>query len=169
MVETSNRTKEWVKNLADQELSICAGERGSIDIYTTKEQILTAETETILKELQHHFAYLVKLFNSRVNQDSLKIQLAKDNSNRLFSLSRNGMRLLVTRPQLGVIQLVCDKKMAGAARSSVMFSGLVEAKFGIFHDVEWHFLGSRVTTEQVARHYLTEFIQVSRASTAYLS
>jgi hypothetical protein len=46
----------------------------------------------------------------------------------------------------------------------MMFSGLVEAKFGAFHDVEWYFLGNPIGAEQLARHYLTEFIQISRGS-----
>ena len=49
----------------------------------------------------------------------------------------------------------------------MMFSGRVEAKFGTFHDVEWYFLGNRVNAELLARHYLTEFIQVSRDSLSY--
>lgn len=162
---TSNRTIKWIESLAEQELSIRSGERSSIDILATKDEVLAHETTSFLRELNQQFDYLVKLFDLRVNQESLKIKIRK-NEDILdgFSLFRNELRLLVAKPRLGVVQITCDTKVTGTTRPSVMFSGVVEAKFGTFHDVEWHFLGSQVTAEQVARHYLTEFIQVSRAS-----
>lgn len=166
---TSNRTIKWIENLAEQELLINAGQRVSIDILTTKEEVLTAETATFVRDLYYHFEYLIQLFNLRVSHPSLQIKLAR-NSEHLdgFSLSRNGMRLSLTKSQPGVVQLQCDKLIreeeSRSNRTSMMFSGLIEANFGTFHDVEWNFLGSRVAAEQVARHYLTEFIQVSRSN-----
>ncbi len=162
---TSNRTIKWIESLAEQELSIRSGERSSIDLLATKDEVLSVETTSFLRELNQHFEYLVKLFDLRVNQEALKIKILKNEDfQEGFSLLRNELRLLVGKPRLGVVQFTCDKRITGEARSSVMFSGVVEAKFGTFHDVEWHFLGSQVTAEQVARHYLTEFIQVSRSS-----
>jgi hypothetical protein len=162
---TSNRTIKWIESLAEQELSIRSGERASIDLLATKDEVLSVETTSFLRELNQQFDYLVRLFDLRVNQDALKIKILK-NEDILegFTLLRNELRLLVTKPRLGVVQITCDKRLTGDSRPSVMFSGVVEAKFGIFHDVEWLFLGSQVTAEQVARHYLTEFIQVSRSS-----
>lgn len=165
---TSHRTIKWIENLAEQELSIKAGERASIDILTTKEEVLNVETATFVRELLSQFDYLIQLFNLRVNQEPMQIKLLR-NSDHMegFSLSRNLMRLSVGKSQPGLVKLQCDKQIREDDRSvktSVMFSGLIEAKFGTFHDVEWAFLGSRVTPEQVARHYLTEFIQVSRYS-----
>lgn len=163
---TSNRTIKWIENLAEQELSIRAGERVSIDILTTKEEVLTVETATFVRDLFVHFEYLIQLFNLRVNQESLQIKVTRNSENLDgFSLSRNFMRLSVAKAQPGLVKLQCDKQIREEERTvktSVMFSGLIEASFGTFHDVEWAFLGSRVTAEQVARHYLTEFIQVSR-------
>lgn len=162
---TSNRTIKWIESLAEQELRIRAGERASIDLLATRDEVLSVETTSFLKELYQHVEYLVGLFDSRVNQESLKIRIQKiDEIQEGFTLVRNELRLLVVRPRLGVVQITCDKRLAGEARPSVMFSGVVEAKFGVFHDLEWHFLGSQVTAEQIARHYLTEFIQVSRSS-----
>lgn len=162
---TSNRTIKWIESLAEQELSIRSGERASIDLLATKDEVLSVETTSFLRELNQHFDYLVKLFDLRVNQDALKIKIQPiSDVGEGFCLLRNELRLLLTKPRLGVVQITCDKRRAGETRTSVMFSGVVEAKFGVFHDVEWHFLGSQVTAEQVARHYLTEFIQVSRAS-----
>jgi hypothetical protein len=166
---TSNRTIKWIENLAEQELLIHAGERASIDICTTKDEVLVSETIHLMRELFLHFEYLVRLFNSRMSDDGLQIRLLKNNDNSNgFLLRRNYHRLALTFFQPGVIHLSCDKILSGyedppsVQKTSVMFSGTVEGKFGLFHDVEWYFLGSRIGPEQLARHYLTEFIQTSR-------
>lgn len=159
---TSNRTIRWIENLADQELRIQAGERGSIDISTTKEEVLAVETSTFVGDLFRHVEYLVRLFNQKVSQPGLKIKLLRDEEGSAgFRLSRNETQLVVGRPRLGVISLVCMRKLT-SGRPTVLFSGQIEATFGSFHDLHWNFLGSEITSEQVARHYLTEYIQVSR-------
>ena len=163
-MDTSNRTIKWIENLAEQELLISAGERTSIDICTTKDEVLSVESSTFLRELFHHFSYLVKLFNLRVSQDLLKIEVKKEEGGETFNLSRNGLKLIVGRSRTAMVQLSCVRVGSREQKPTVMFSGVVEAKFGAFHDVEWHFLGSAITGEQLARHYLTEFIQGSRVS-----
>jgi hypothetical protein len=164
---TSDRTIKWIENLADQELLIKAGEKVSIDILNTKDEVLAVETTSFVRDLLYHFDYLTRLFNARVNQPTLQIKLVRAESHDAFTAVRNSLRLAVSLRQPGVVQFQCDKIREGesfsASRVSMMFSGMVEAKFGTFHDVEWYFLGNRVSAEQVARHYLTEFIQVSRA------
>jgi len=168
-MSTSTRTIKWIENLADQELLIRAGELGSIDLCTTKDQVLIVETTTFVRDLFYHFEYLTKLFNSRVNRPDLQMRLLRSETFDQFSLTRHEMRMSLSMRQPGAVQLQCDKLVGpeGPGKStkvSFMFSGMVEAKFGTFHDVEWFFLGSRVTAEQVARHYLTEFIQATRST-----
>lgn len=173
-MSTSNRTIRWIEDLAEQELLISSGHRTSIDIGKTKDQVLSVETATYVRDLFYHFDYLVKLFNERVQQPSLHIRLSKM-SDKLegFQLVRNGIGLVLDSSSAGVIQFRCEKSSAGEglgvptpARKSVMFSGVVEAEFGAFDDVEWRYLGSSISAEQLARHYLTEFIQMSRVSSS---
>jgi hypothetical protein len=164
---TSNRTIKWIENLADQELSIKAGERVSIDICTTRDEVLSAETATFVRELLFHLEYMVKLFNLRVSQNALQIKVQRPaDASDGFLLIRNRMRLCVTRRQAGVVQIHTDKLLESqglvASKTSVMSSGTIESRFGAFDDVEWIFLGSPVSAEQVARHYVTEFLQMSR-------
>jgi len=164
---TSNRTIKWIENLADQELQINAGHKVSIDILSTKEEVLNVETATFVRDLYFHFEYLAELFNGKVASENLQLKLTRSSDQAEgFTVSRNAMRLTLTKSQPGIIQLQCDKLIreedSRAVKVSVMFSGLIEASFGPFHDVQWAFLGSSVSAEQVARHYLTEFIQVSR-------
>jgi len=168
---TSNRTIKWIENLADQELQISAGQKNSIDILNTKEEVLNVETATFVRDLYFHVEYLAELFNVKVSNEILQLRLSRTSEQAEgFCVSRNGMRLTLTKSQPGIIQLQCDKLIreedSRSVKSSVMFSGLIESDFGPFHDVQWTFLGSPVTAEQVARHYLTEFIQVSRVRNA---
>lgn len=166
-MSTSSRTIKWIESLADQEKLIKAGEKASIDIGTAKDEVLTVETVSFVHDLFYHCDYLISLFNSRVEQSELQLKLTRETAGQ-FQLARNGMKLHVGTPQPGVVQLQCDKMISDPVtrqnKPSMMFSGRVEAKFGTFHDVEWYFLGNRVNAELLARHYLTEFIQVSRGS-----
>lgn len=164
---TSDRTIRWIESLAEQELMIRSGKRASIDITSTKEEVLTAETASFVQDLVHHFEYLVRLFNSRVEKETLQIKLVKGGADGSgFALLRNRLKLTMGVGQAGRLQLQClkmmDEGIGFSPRASVMFSGVIESKFGTFHDVDWYFLGTRVNAEQVALHYLTEFIQVSR-------
>lgn len=162
---TSNRTIKWIESLADQELSIRSGDRVSIDLCTTKEQVLSAETSTFVRDLYNHADYLVGLFNLRVVSESMQLQISKRNGQADgFEVSRSGMKLTVLSLKPGVVQFQCERQgnAPTPSRSTMLFSGTIEADFVLFHEVEWSFLGSKVVAEQVARHYLTEFIQVSR-------
>ncbi len=164
---TSNRTIKWIESLADQESSIRSGDRVSIDLCTTKDEVLCVETATFLRDLYYHLDYLTRLFNLRVLDDEAQLKVSKvDVGKDGFFVSRGEMRLAISAGKPGVIQFQCEKRLEGSpgtpSKNSVMFSGVIEAGFGLFHEVEWLFIGNRVVPEQVARHYLTEFIQVSR-------
>ncbi len=162
---TSDRTIKWIESLAEQEVSIRGGDRASIDLCATKDEVLSVETATFIRDLYYHLDYLTALFNLRVVEQDMQIKLAKLHEvSEGFNLVRADMRLAILSGKPGVIQIQCEKRLEvnAPSRTSVMFSGMIEAQFGLFHEVEWSFLGNRVAPEQVARHYLTEFIQVSR-------
>ncbi|MBY0371546.1 hypothetical protein K2X33_12730 [bacterium] len=161
---TSNRTIKWIESLAEQEVSIQSGDRLSIDLYKTKDEVLSVETSTFVRDLYYHVDYLIRLFNLRVVEEAMQLRLAKQGEGDAFGVTRGDMRLTVSTTAPGVIQFACEKLLDPnlGPRSSVMFSGGIEAQFGLFHEVDWSCLGNKVIPEQVARHYLTEFIQVSR-------
>jgi hypothetical protein len=163
---TSDRTIKWIENLAEQELSIRAGERVSIDLASTMDEVLTAETGGFIGELTAHCRCLVELFNQRVNQSALPMTpLRFSDSPSGLTVTRNDMRVSLSATRPGVIQVQCHKIILDPSQTRktiVMFSGLIEARFEPFHDVEWYFVGNRISAEQVARHYLTEFIQATR-------
>jgi hypothetical protein len=162
---TSNKTIKWIENLAEQECLIQLGEKSSVDLCTVKDEVLSNETNSFVRALFYHFEYLIKLFNSRVDAPFLKISVQNQSENfNTFSLNRNGMSLVINGSQSGSIQLRCFRE--GGIEfgvDSVVFSGTIEARFETFHEVKWYFLDSQILPEQVARHYITEFLQVSRS------
>jgi len=162
---TSDRTIRWIESLAKQEELITSGEKSALDLGMTKDEVLIGETDGFVRDVVYHLEYLVRLFNSRVNNSHIQIRLVRATKNQAFSLNRNKMKFTLVTPKPGKIQIQCLKIMAEGAstvpKTSIMFSGTVEAHFGVFNDIDWQFLCQTVTSEQVAKHYLTEFIQVS--------
>ena len=163
---TSDKTIKWFENLAEQECLIQLGEKSSLDICTTKEEVLGAETGAFVRALYYQFEYLIRLFNSKVELPDLKIKVqANENNINSFSIVRNRISLIITGTQSGTVQLQCVRLESGDLTSNrVIFSGLIEARFETFDEVKWYFLDSPILPEQVTRHYLTEFLQLSRAT-----
>lgn len=160
---TSDRSIRWIENLADQERSISEGRSSSVDICSTKEEVLLEETAGFLREIAHHLIYFAKLFNAKIDVPQLRVKVQKGNTAAEgVTLSRDGVRLFARSQTAASVQLQCLR--IEDSTESVLSSGLIEANFASFHDIEWQFLGARVTAEQVARHYMTEFLQVSRQS-----
>lgn len=163
---TSDKTIKWIENLAEQESLIVLGEKSSLDLCNAKEEVMSNETTTFVRGLFYHFDYLIRLFNNRVDMPSLKIKIAANEENfNSFTVNRNRTGLRVSGKQSGAIHLQCFREDNSDMNSpSVLFSGLIEARFENFHEVGWYFLDSIISPEQVARHYLTEFLQVSRSN-----
>lgn len=163
---TSDKTIKWVENLADQECLILSGEKSSLDLCNAKEEVMNNETSAFVRSLFYHFEYLIRLFNARVDVAFLRIKIASSGDEfNSFSINRNQIHLKVSGSQPGIIHLQCVRDENGSnSPGSVLFSGMIEARFETFHEVKWYFLDSIILPEQVARHYLTEFLQVSRSN-----
>lgn len=163
---TSDKTIKWVENLAEQEYLIHLGEKSSLDICTVKDEVLGTETGAFVRALYYQFEYLIRLFNLKVDLPELKIKLqTKEENLNSFSVSRNRISLVVMGTKTGAVQLQCVREESGDLSSGrVIFSGLIEARFETFDEVKWFFLDSPILPEQVTRHYLTEFLQLSRSS-----
>lgn len=160
---TSDRSIRWIENLAEQELSISEGRSANVDICSTKEEVLLEETSHFLREIAHHLSYLSKLFNAKMEKVEFQIKVKRGSSpGDGLTLVRGDVRLHLRSQNAASVQLQCLRSDLTQGKESVLSSGLIEAQFVTFHDIEWQFLGVRVTAEQVARHYMTEFLQVSR-------
>ena len=165
---SSPGSKRWIESLADQERSIFLGERLSFDLGLTKEQVVQEETLRFLEEICQHFSSLSEAFNSRISdEDALKLAVSSPElTQTVFWVSRKDMRLDVCANYHGVIKFQAHRRTDPTlswSRASLLFTGQVEVTFGPFNEVSWLLLGNEVSAEQIAQHYLTEFIQISRS------
>lgn len=153
---TSDRSIRWIENLAEQE-ALLGQSDGAYDLCSTRDEILLSETVNFLNELRYHLEFMVRLFNGKINGDRNLVKISKSPSPfDGFSLIRNNIECRIGSKKSGAVHLNC------ARSESVLTTALVEASFSSFHDVEWVFLGEKVTSEKIARHFLTEFLQLSR-------
>lgn len=161
----SDSSIKWIENLADQEGLILRGQLPSLDINRTREEVLSVATAVFIRELKTQWITLSKLFNARMKEPSLSIVWGEiPDRAHCFYLERNGVRLIVSSSCSAAIQIKCEKLlMETPVRTTTMFSGVVEARFSGFEEVHWYFLEKVITSEQLARYYLTEFLQSSRS------
>lgn len=166
---TSFQSIFWVEGLASQEAEILAGSRSSIDLGKAKQSLLHRETANFSREIAAQLLVLVKCFNSGLMEKGLVetaqgISFSRSRTSQGALLHRNGIQLVIESPSSGILQFRCERTVTEPTqtKASVLFSGIIEAEFGGFGEVEWTFLGKPISTEQVASHALTEFVQVSR-------
>ncbi|NBX92399.1 MAG: hypothetical protein EB078_04225 [Proteobacteria bacterium] len=161
----SDSSIKWVENLAEQEQLIRLGKLPGLDIGQTRGEVLAVGTAVFLRQLRTQFLLLVKLFNARMAEPSLNIQLVDiPEKTDGFYLQRNHVKLSVVSNRSGFIQIQCEKSSPEVStRPSIVFSGVVEGRFSNFEEVNWVFLENPINAEQLSRYYLTEFLQSSRS------
>jgi hypothetical protein len=162
---TSDHSIKWIENLAEQEGLILSGQLPTLDITKTREEVLAVATSVFLRELKAHWITLSRLFNSRMKDTPLGIEWGTPTEKiDGFYLVRNSVRLSISSSRPGSVQIQCEKVgVEIPTRPSMIFSGVVEARFSNFDEVNWFFLEKNISVEQLARYYLTEFIQSSRS------
>lgn len=152
----SSRTMDWIESLVVQEKEILTGDRLSIDLGHAKDGLLSAETVHFVRALHCKFAELAVFVNRRLPETSCPVSvITVCEGGEEFVVERLPVRLCFkSRP--GSINFSCDRISAG-----LQFTGSIEARFGVFYEIDWMFLGARVTAEQIARHHLTELLQIT--------
>lgn len=157
-MEISVHSLRWVERLAEQESGVQAGERSSVDLYQVREEVLGLESAQFLRELRNALETLAKLFNAQMATDETKIRLQPlSDSGEAFSLSRLNCLIQFDSARPGVIQV--QTKRIAVENPIHLATATLEAQFGAFDEVSWLFLGEKINSEQVARHFLTELVQ----------
>ncbi len=157
-MEISVHSLRWVERLAEQESGVQAGERSQLDLYQVKEEVLLLESAQFLRELRTALETLAKLFNGQMLSVDTKIQIQNiSDSKEGFALTRLTTRMQFESSRPGVIQV--QTKRVAVENPIHLSTATLEAQFGAFDEVNWLFLGEKITSEQVARHFLTELVQ----------
>lgn len=170
----------WIHELAKAEVFPDAEKLFQLDRSFNSQQLVEESTIQFLTELRHNFNEHLRVFNA-YSENNLKFQEIKIYSITQtaadFMLFRNQIKLIFSNAAHGVIQtsfaqhvrgaLAIDGQDSNVVQSGVTAAGGVEpqellAQVGPFRDVSWTFHGEKVSPEQIAKFYFTEFSRVSR-------
>lgn len=157
----------WIHEIARAEASPEVDALYQLQRTTGPEQAIEESTVEFLTDLRAYFQEYVRIFNSLSEAgkkfSEIKIfnltQGAAD-----FMLYRNGIKLIVANHTHGVIQISYDKHVVSGAMSDQHVPQTEEllAQIGAFGSVHWTYRSERVESEQVAKHFFTEFTRVTR-------
>jgi hypothetical protein len=158
----------WIYELARAEASPEADALYRLNQSAAPQQAIEESTVEFLTDLRAYFQEYVRVFNAQSEAGKkypeIKIfnltQGAAD-----FMLYRNGIKLIIANTTHGVVQISYDKHLiSGAvpAELSIPQAEEILAQFGAFGSVHWMYRSERVESEQVAKHFFSEFARVSR-------
>lgn len=161
----------WIEQLALEEVNM--EETGVIHFNNHLNPLHLLEESSIefIEKLRDRFEYYLLKFNelrSRKDQNNA-IKLFKiSNTINDFMLFRNGLKLVVARRSAEIISIGFLSNAGGmfSARLSYDSPALnqaheIRAHVGPFNDITWRFNSEAVDIDQVAKHYLIEFIKHS--------
>ena len=80
-------------------------------------------------------------------------------------LYRNGIKLIIANTTHGVIQLSYDKHVITGAQTqelSIPQADELLAQIGAFGAVHWMYRSEKVNSDQVAKHFFSEFSRITR-------
>ncbi len=171
--------KGWIHELARAE-TLPDSVQSSV-LTQNPDQCIEESTIRFLADLREELAHNVKLFNALSENGTLfqeiKVysvaQTAAD-----FMLFRNQLKLLITHRDHGVVEISFAQHVRGtlSVDGQQMWQsggeGLIQdlppqlftAQLGAFHDVTWTFHGEKVSPQQIAKFYFTEFVKCTRES-----
>lgn len=158
----------WIHEIARAEASPEAEALYNLGQVSAPQQAIEESTVEFLTDLRAYFQEYVRLFNSLSEAgkkfSEIKIfnltQGAAD-----FMLYRNGIKLIVANTTHGVIQISYDRHMIGGAMNADFNIPQAEdllAQLGAFGSVYWTYRSERVESDQVAKHFFSEFTRTTR-------
>ena len=133
------------------------------------EQAIEESTVDELTDLRAYFQEFTRAFNSFSDAgkkfSEIKIfnltQGAAD-----FMLYRNGVKLIIANTAHGVIQFSYDQhvnaSLATKTDVNVPQPEEILAQMGAFGAIRWTYRSESVESEQVAKHFFSEFVRTSR-------
>jgi hypothetical protein len=163
----------WIHELARAEIHPDAERLLNLGQSFDPQQLVEESTIDFLTQLREQFNEHARVFNA-FSESGAKFQEIKvyslAQSAADFMVFRNGVKLVVTNPSHGVIQASFAQHVRGtvAVDGQLQTSSTVGpaqdllAQVGPFRDVFWTFQGEKVTADQVAKFYFTEFARVTR-------
>ncbi|MGK5085459.1 hypothetical protein WDW37_19395 [Bdellovibrionota bacterium FG-1] len=168
----------WIHELARAEVHPDAERLLQLGRGFDPQQLVEEDTIDFLADLRECFNEYARIFNgfaeSGTKFQEIKVysvaQTAAD-----FMIFRNQVKLVVTNSAHGVIQIAFTQHLRGTigvdgqavAGGGAQANGAAQtqdllAQVGPFRDVYWTFQGEKVTPDQVAKFYFSEFARATR-------
>lgn len=158
----------WIHDLTRVEISPEAEALYQLNRSSAPEQAIEESTVEFLTDLRAYFQEYVRTFNSFSEAgkkfSEIKIfnltQGAAD-----FMLYRNSVKLIVANTAHGVIQFSYDQHANASAAQSDMIVPQPEeilAQMKAFGTIKWTYRSDNVESDQVAKHFFSEFVRTSR-------
>jgi hypothetical protein len=162
---------KWIEELAQSEIHM--EESGTVDLGEPldQKQLIEESAVELLSEMKDLFSVYLESFNrlrsTHQGPETVKIYNISGTIAD-FMLFRNGLKLIVTHRELGVIRLSLNqtpRAALGMNQNSQDLSGAsadeILAQVGPFREILWTYQGQPVKTEFLVRFYLSEFIKQS--------
>ncbi len=167
----------WIHELARAEVHPDAERLLQLGRGFDPQQLVEESTIDFLTELREQFNEYARVFNAFA-EGGAKFQEVKVYSVAQtaadFMIFRNQVKLVISNSAHGVIQIAFAQHVRGAMNvDGQSFNGAnpnpstghaqdLLAQVGPFRDVFWVFQGEKVTPDQVAKFYFTEFARATR-------
>ena len=157
----------WIHDLTRAEISPEAEALYRLSSTAAPDQAIEESTVDYLTDLRAYFQEYVRAFNSFSDAgkkfSEIKIfnltQGAAD-----FMLYRNGVKLIIANTAHGVIQFSYDQHANAAPKTDLVIPQPEEilAQMGAFGAIRWTYRSETVASEQVSKHFFSEFVRTSR-------
>lgn len=168
----------WIHELARGEIHPDADRLLQLGRSFDPQQLVEESTIDFLTELREQFNQYAQVFNA-YSENAAKFQEIKvynlAQSAADFMVFRNQIKLVINNSAHGVIQvsfaqhlrgtLAVDGQVQNMGQAVSELDGRSQdllAQVGPFRDVYWTFQGEKVTPEQVAKFYFSEFVRATR-------
>jgi hypothetical protein len=158
----------WIHEIARAEASPEADALYQLNQVSAPQQAIEESTVDFLTDLRAYFQEYVRLFNSisEAGKKFAEIKIFNLTQGAAdFMLYRNGIKLIVANTTHGVIQISYDRHMIGTPVVNEFNIPQAEdllAQLGAFGSVFWTYRSERVESDQVAKHFFSEFTRTTR-------
>ncbi len=158
----------WIHEIARVEGSPEAEALYNMTHGSGPQQAIEESTVDFLTDLRADFQEYVRVFNSLSEAgkkfSEIKIfnltQGAAD-----FMLYRNGIKLIIANTTHGVVQFSYDRHASAGSMNieqSIPQADEILAQLGAFGAVNWVYRSEKVESEQVSKHFFSEFTRMTR-------
>ena len=158
---------DWIKRLVRNEMDLIHTGSGDLTGHQDHRKVVEDATLEFLARIKEEFVNCVDLFNSYRGgahlPNSVKI-FNVSNTAADFIIFRNNMKLVVSNPALGVVNLsfITRTNAFSQQQAKTKREGYdLIAQMFPFNELAWTFQGEKVNVEAMTRFLFTEFVKSS--------